>query len=130
MPFVRTIVKSPKTLYLKYTMLRGKHPHPVLGQNPYPLIRLYSRKKGYDKIQILFYKNSRFSKVLPMFSKKAKDLKIHLKSQGLISYLIILIFSFFRLYLRAQKHVHHSHSIVPIGFGVRSKRTLLIPSTS
>ena len=84
MPFVRTFAKSPKTLYLKYTMLRGKHPHPVLGQNPYPLIRLYSGKKGYDKIHILFYKNSRFSKVLPMFSKKAKDLKIHLKSQGLI----------------------------------------------
>ena len=84
MPFVRTFVKSPKTLYLKYTMLRGKHPHPVLGQNPYPLIRLYSGKKGYDKIQILFHKSIRFSKVLPMFSKKAKDLKIHLKSQGLI----------------------------------------------
>ena len=84
-------------------MLRGKPSHPVLGQNPYPLIRLYSGKKGYDKIHILFYKNSRFSKVLPMFSKKAKDLKIRLESQGLISYLIILIFSFFRLYLCAQK---------------------------
>ena len=85
MPFVRTFVKSPKTLYLKYTMLRGKLPHPVLGQNPHPLNRLYSGKKGYDKIRILFYKNSRFSKVLPMFSKKVKDLKILLKSQGLIS---------------------------------------------
>jgi hypothetical protein len=88
MPFAGLFVKSPRTLYLKYTMLRGKHPHPVLGQNPYPLIRLYSGKKGYDKIQILFYKNSRFSKVLPMFSKKAKDLKILLKSQGLIYSLI------------------------------------------
>ena len=84
MPFVRTIVKSPKTLYLKYTMLRGKHPHPVLGQNPHPLFPLKSSKKGYDKIHILFHKSIRFSKVLPMFSKKAKDLKIHLKSQGLI----------------------------------------------
>ena len=85
MPFAGLFVKSPKTLYLKYTMLRGKPSHPVLGQNPYPLIRLYSGKKGYDKIHILFYKNSRFSKVLPMFSKKVKDLKILLKSQGLIS---------------------------------------------
>ena len=84
MPFAGLFVKSPKTLYLKYTMLRGKHLHPVLGQNPHPLFPLKSSKKGYDKIQILFYKNSRFSKVLPMFSKKAKDLKIHLKSQGLI----------------------------------------------
>ena len=84
MPFVRTFAKSPKTLYLKYTMLRGKHPHPDLGQNPHPLFPLKARKKGYDKIRILFYKSIRFSKVLPMFSKKAKDLKIHLKSQGLI----------------------------------------------
>ena len=84
MPFVRTFVKSPKTLYLKYTMLRGKPSHPVLGQNPHPLFPLKARKKGYDKIRILFYKSIRFSKVLPMFSKKAKDLKIHLKSQGLI----------------------------------------------
>ena len=97
MPFLRHWLKSPKTLYLKYTMLRGKHPHPVLGQNPYPLIRLYSGKKGYDKIRILFYKSIRFSKVLPVFFEKLKDLKIRLKSQGLISYLIILIFSFFRL---------------------------------
>ena len=69
MPFVRTFVKYPKTLYLKYTMLRGKPSHPVLGQNPYPLFPLKSSKKGYDKIRILFYKNSRFSKVLPMFLK-------------------------------------------------------------
>ena len=65
-------------------MLRSKPSHPILGQNPHPLFPLKSSKKGYDKIQILFYKNSRFSKVLPMFFEKLKDLKIHLKSQGLI----------------------------------------------
>ena len=103
MPFAGLFVKSPKTLYLKYTMLRGKPSHPVLGQNPHPLFPLKSSKKGYDKICILFYKSIRFSKVLPMFFEKLKDLKIRLESQGLISYLIILIFTFFRLYLCAQK---------------------------
>ena len=75
MPLVRTFAKSPKTLYLKYTMLRGKHPHPVLGQNPHPLFPLKARKKGYDKIRILFYKNLIFIRFYLCFLKN-KDLKI------------------------------------------------------
>ena len=82
-------VKSHKALFYAtfkgLVVLRGKPPHPVLGQNPHPLIRLYSGKKGYDKIRILFHKSIRFIKVLPMFFEKLKDLKIRFKSQGLIS---------------------------------------------
>ena len=110
MPFVRTIAKSPKTLYLKYTMLRGKHPHPVLGQNPHPLFPLKSRKKTYDKIRILFYKNTVFSRFLLCFFK-LKDLKIFYNLKVCLTTLFGCLFLPFSHYWTVpQNNSFYSHS--------------------
>ena len=53
-------------------MLRGKYPHPQKGNFSYPQIPLKSRKKAYDKIRILSYKNTVFIRFYLCFLKKER----------------------------------------------------------
>ena len=115
MPFVGHEPKSPKTLYLKYTMLRGKHPHPDLGQNPHPLFPFKSRKKACDKIRILFYKNTVFSRFLLCFFK-LKDLKIFYNLKVCLTTLFGCLFLPFSHYWAVpQNNVYYSHSPYYVG---------------
>ena len=68
----KTNFHLPKTRLLKNTMLRGKPFHPLKGNFPYPLIRLKSKEKVYDKIQILFYDFTVLLRFYLCFLKKQK----------------------------------------------------------